>query len=64
VSLFLMQQCWGGAIVPNSTFSWWGSYFAYMATPYKNLYRCYYPTMWFRDDEESGKAYTPPWGTR
>jgi len=64
ISLFLMQQCWGGAIVPNSTFSWWGSYFSYMATPFKHLYKAYYPKVWFRDDEESGKAYTPPWAMR
>lgn len=64
ICLYIMQYCWGGAIVPNSTFSWWGSYFAYIATPHKNLYKSYYPSQWFCDDKKSGEVYTPPWGMR
>jgi hypothetical protein len=45
-SLFLMSQCWGGAIAVNSTFSWWGSYFAYHSTPYKWDYKAYFPKQW------------------
>jgi len=45
-SLFLMSQCWGGAISVNSTFSWWGSYFAYHSTPYKWEYKAYFPKQW------------------
>lgn len=59
--LYIMSQCWGGAIVANSTFSWWGSYFAYMSTPYKWSYRAYYPDEWIRG--KMGISLSrPPWG--
>jgi len=59
ITLYIMSQCWGGAIVANSTFSWWGSYFAYHTTPYKSSYKAYYPEEWVRGKE--GIPITP-WG--
>lgn len=59
--LYIMSQCWGGAIVANSTFSWWGSYFAYMSTPYKWSYKAYYPDEWTRGKKGIGLS-SPPWG--
>lgn len=45
-ALFLMSQCWGGAIVGNSTFSWWGAYFARQRCPTKSNYKACFPTVW------------------
>lgn len=45
-SLFLMSQCWGGAIVANSTFSWWGAYFGRQRCPDPSRYKACYPSVW------------------
>lgn len=45
-ALFLMSQCWGGAIVANSTFSWWGAYFARQRCPDPSSYKALYPSVW------------------
>lgn len=45
-TLYLMSQCWGGAIVCNSTFSWWGAYFARQRCPTPKTYKACYPIVW------------------
>lgn len=45
-ALYLMSQCWGGAIVGNSTFSWWGAYFARQRCPDKTQYKACFPAVW------------------
>ena len=51
--LYIMSQCWGGAVVANSTFSWWGSYLAYQSTPVK-VYKSFVPEEWICGKKDSG----------
>ena len=51
--LYIMSQCWGGAVVANSTFSWWGSYLAYKSTPVKE-YKSFIPEEWICGKKDSG----------
>ena len=62
VALDLMSQCWGGAIVPNSTFSWWGAYFAHQATTQPNKFMAYYPKYWTTTVPDVKNNCIPSWG--
>ncbi len=62
-SLFLMSQCWGGAIVANSTFSWWGAFFAKLSLPSERQYRAFYPSIWGKGLPPAYDV-VPSWGTR
>lgn len=56
--LYIMSQCWGGAVAANSTFSWWGSYLANRATPIK-AYKSFVPEEWICEKIDSG--ISAPW---
>lgn len=59
--LYIMSQCWGGAVAANSTFSWWGSYLAYQSTPVKE-YKAFIPDEWICGKKNSG--ISAPWTYR
>jgi GR25 family glycosyltransferase involved in LPS biosynthesis len=60
VCLSLMSQCWGGAVVPNSTFSWWGAYFAKQKAP--ESFKAYYPKEWICSQYDIQENPVPSWG--
>ena len=62
-TLYLMSQCWGGAIVGNSTFSWWGAYFARQRCPTPTTYKACYPDVWGAGLPPA-RDIVPVWGIR
>ena len=62
-SLWLMSQCKGGAIVANSTFSWWGAYFTRLTHPDPSSYKAYFPAVWGHGMPPATDII-PEWGTR
>ena len=60
--LWLMSQCLGGGIVANSTYSWWGAYFAKQNKAEKD-YSSYYPDVWGKGMPPA-KDIIPEWGIR
>jgi hypothetical protein len=62
-NLFLMSQCWKGAIVANSTFSWWGAYFARQRCPNPKDFIACYPAVWGQGLPPA-RDIVPSWGIR
>lgn len=62
-SLFLMSQCWGGAVVANSTFSWWGAYLAKQRCTEPSQYVAYYPDDWGAGLPPA-RDIVPSWGRK
>jgi hypothetical protein len=58
-ALHEMSYCTGGAITANSTFSWWGAYFAKQRA--KTHFQAFYPSSWGHDFPSS-RCIVPKWG--
>lgn len=56
-SLYLMSLCKGGAITANSTFSWWGAYFAHQ----NGCKTIFYPSAWGAG-QPPPRDLIPSWG--
>ena len=63
-AIYLMSQCSAGAITANSTFSWWGAFFARLASSDPGSYKAYMPGKWFNSPiSDDHSAIYPPWAT-
>lgn len=60
-NLFLMSHCLGGAIVGNSTFSWWGAYFARQRAKNSASFKACFPTVWGKGLPPA-RDVVPSWG--
>ena len=60
-ALYEMSLCCGGSIVANSSFSWWGAYYAHERNP-KSL--AFYPSKWGNPPLPPAVDIFPSWGIK